>query len=78
MSRNSMKNSEDVFELKTEYDFSKGIRGRFYEPKKVSLSMRLNNDIILYFRKMAGEKKTGYQTLINMALREYINNIHHE
>jgi uncharacterized protein (DUF4415 family) len=60
------------FELKEEYDFSKGIRGRFYRPKKISTSMRLDNDILLYLKKIASEKKIGYQTLINNILREFI------
>jgi uncharacterized protein (DUF4415 family) len=69
-----MKKLEDKedFELKSEYDFSKGIRGRFYMPHKVSMSLRLDDDIILYFKKLASEKKIGYQTLINQSLREYL------
>jgi uncharacterized protein (DUF4415 family) len=68
-----MKKSEESFEMRTEYDFSKGIRGRFYQPKKVSTSIRLDDDVILYFKKKAGEDKVGYQTLMNIALREFIN-----
>jgi hypothetical protein len=45
------------FELKEEYDFSKGVRGRFYRPKKISTSIRLDNDILLYLKKIASEKK---------------------
>lgn len=67
-----MKNSEEVFEMRQEYDFSKGVRGRFYQPKKISTSIRLDDDVILYFKKKASEDKVGYQTLINSALREYI------
>ena len=74
MNRDNMKQSEDEFELQTEYDFSKGIRGRFYTPFKKSTTIRLDDDIILYFKKMAGERKIGYQTLMNSALREYIHN----
>jgi len=71
MKTSTTKQKED-FELKNEYDFSKGIRGRFYRPKKVSTSMRLDNDILLYLKKIASEKKIGYQTLINTILRNYI------
>jgi uncharacterized protein (DUF4415 family) len=63
------------FELKKEYDFSKGVRGRFYRPKKISTTVRLDNDILLFLKKLATEKKTGYQTLMNSVLREYINSI---
>jgi len=68
-----MKKSEESFEMRQEYDFSKGIRGRFYQPKKVSTSIRLDDDVILYFKKKASEDKVGYQTLMNSALREFIN-----
>jgi uncharacterized protein (DUF4415 family) len=63
--------SEEDFELKKEYDFSKGIRDRFYRPHKVSVSLRIDDDVLLFFKKLASERKTGYQTLINAALREY-------
>ncbi len=52
-----MNNSHNDFELQPEYDFSKGIRGRFYTPKKVSITIRLDDDILLYFKKLAGIKK---------------------
>lgn len=68
-----MNKSEEAFEMRAEYDFSKGTRGRSYQPKKVSTSIRLDDDIILYFKKKASEEKIGYQTLMNMALREFIN-----
>lgn len=68
----SVRKQKEDFELKDEYDFSKGIRGRFYRPQKVSTSMRLDNDILLYLKKIASEKKIGYQTLINSILREFI------
>ena len=74
MSKDNMKQLEDDFEMKPEYDFSKGIRGRFYSPHKRPTTIRLDDDIILYFKKMAGEQKVGYQTLLNSALREYIHN----
>lgn len=69
--KKSVKDKED-FELAREYDFSKGIRGRFYRPRKISTTIRLDDDILLFFKKFATEKKTGYQTLLNNALREYV------
>jgi len=47
----------DDFEMQDEYDFSDGIRGRFYKPKKVPTSMRLDNDILVFLKKEAIEKK---------------------
>jgi predicted DNA binding CopG/RHH family protein len=62
----------DDYEMKDEYDFSGGIRGRFYKPKKIPTTMRLDNDIILFLKKEASEKKIAYQTLINNLLREHM------
>lgn len=68
----TMKSEED-FELKEEYDFSKGIRGRFYKPKKVQKTLRIDDDTLIFFQKLAAIKKIGYQTLINEALRKVMN-----
>ena len=75
MSDNNTKHMSDDFELEEEYDFSGGIRGRFYRPKKRATTIRLDDDILLYFKKKASERKVGYQTLVNAALRDYVN--HH-
>ena len=70
-----MKEMKDDYTLKDEYDFSQGIRARFYRSKKISTTIRLDDDIVLYFKKMSSEQKMGYQTMLNSALREYIR--HH-
>jgi len=62
----------DAYEMKDDYDFSDGIRGRFYQPKKIPTTLRLDDDIILYFKKKASEQKVPYQTLINAFLRKGI------
>ncbi|MCK5811732.1 MAG: BrnA antitoxin family protein [Clostridiales bacterium] len=67
-----MKSNNDKFILKDEYDFSEGIRGRFYSPTKKSITIRLDDDVILKYKKKASEQKIGYQTLMNSALREHI------
>jgi len=72
-----MKNVEqrakyDDFELEDNYEFDDAVRGRFYKPKKIPTSMRLDNDILIFLKKQASEKKIAYQTLINNLLREYM------
>ena len=62
----------DNFKLENNYDFTNGIRGRFYKPKKIPTTMRLDNDILIFLKKQASEKKIAYQTLINNLLREYM------
>ena len=65
--------------MKDKYDFSKGKRGRVLqeptpEKGKVKISIRLDEDIIDHFFAMADKSggKLGYQTLINSALRDYM------
>ena len=65
----------DDFELEDNYDFRGGVRGRFYKPKKVPTSMRLDNDVLLFLKKEASEKKIAYQTLINNLLREHMQTV---
>ena len=65
----------DDYEMEDEYDFTNGVRGRFYEPKKIPVSLRLDNDIVLYFKKVASEKKVSYQTLINALLRKELQSV---
>ena len=65
----------DEYELKDDYDFSDGTRGRFYKPKKVPTTLRLDNDIILYFKKKASEQKVPYPSLINALLRKEIQSL---
>lgn len=65
--------------MKDRYDFSKGKRGRVLpaepEPEsKTRITIRLDQDIVDRFLQMAEESgTTGYQTLINAALREYLD-----
>ena len=65
----------DDYEMLDDYDFSDGVRGRFNEPKKIPVSLRLDNDIVLYFKKLASEQKVPYQTLINALLRKKLQEV---
>jgi uncharacterized protein (DUF4415 family) len=65
--------------MKDQYDFSKGKRGRVLPPEpesegKTRITIRLDQDIVDRFFRIAEESggATGYQTLINAALREYL------
>lgn len=63
----------DNYEVKDEYDFSSAVRSRFYKSKKVSTTLRLDDDVLLYLKKKAGEQHIGYQTLINSLLRKQLD-----
>lgn len=62
-------------DMKKEYDFSQGKRGAI-EPMplgKTRITIRLDNDILIWFRNQIHLAGGGnYQTLINEALKEYI------
>lgn len=57
--------------MKKEYNFAKGKRGKFYRPKKVQKTIRLDKDILDYYQKMAQENGIPYQTLINLTLKKF-------
>jgi uncharacterized protein (DUF4415 family) len=61
--------------MKQEYDFSQGKRGAIHQtpPGKTRITIRLDDDILQWFRTEVHAVGGGnYQTLINNALREYI------
>lgn len=63
--------------MRKEYDFSKGKRGPVVapDPSKVRITIRLDADVIDWFREQVTATGGGnYQSLINKALREYIQN----
>jgi uncharacterized protein (DUF4415 family) len=62
--------------MKKEYNFSKGKRGAVTPaPKgKTRITIRIDDDILDWFRGEVEVAGGGnYQTLINQALREYLN-----
>ncbi len=62
--------------MKKEYDFNKGKRGAIVSaPKgKTRITIRIDDDILDWFRGEVEVAGGGnYQTLINQALREYLN-----
>ena len=57
--------------MKKEYDFSKGVRGKFYRPNKVQKTIRLDKDILEFYQKLAKKSGVPYQTLINLTLKKF-------
>jgi uncharacterized protein (DUF4415 family) len=52
-------------------DWSGAKRGVFYRPVKQQLTLRLDSDVVAWFKSHA-PKGEGYQTDMNRALREYV------
>ena len=65
--------------MKKKYDFRQGKRGRIAAPEpeprgKTRITIRLDEDLVDHFLKEAEASggATGYQTLINKALRQHV------
>jgi len=63
--------------MKKEYDLSKlkSRKNPYASKLKKSVTMRLSEDIICYFKDMAIESGVPYQSLINLYLRDCV--LHH-
>ena len=60
--------------MKEEYDFSKGVRGRFYRPAvRLNIPVYLDQDIEVWFAERAKAKGVNVQQLVNELLRKDIS-----
>ncbi len=60
--------------MKAEYDFSKGKRGAVIpQTGKTRISIFIDNAILTEFRARAEKAGTGYQTMMNEALRTHLS-----
>ncbi|MSO98757.1 MAG: hypothetical protein EXR11_11145 [Rhodospirillaceae bacterium] len=60
--------TRDITEI---VDWSGAKRGLFYRPIKQQLTLRIDSDVVAWFKHKARDGR-GYQTGINRALREYV------
>ncbi|MGE0358128.1 MAG: BrnA antitoxin family protein [Burkholderiales bacterium] len=60
--------------MRPEYDFSKGRRGAVIPQKgKTRISIFIDNAVLDEFRARAERAGTGYQTMMNEALRSFLS-----
>lgn len=65
--------------MKAQYDFTQGKRGPVLKAPagKTRITIRIDDDLLQWFRKQVHAAGGGsYQTLINTALREYVQTKH--
>ena len=63
--------------MRAEYDFSKARRGAVIVDKnKTRITIYIDNAILEEFRARAVKAGTGYQTMMNEALRSYLSGGH--
>jgi len=59
--------------MKKEYNFEKGKRGQIISQKgKSRITIYIDNEVLEAFRERADAAGYGYQTMINEALRQYL------
>ena len=64
----------DTSDIPEVLDWTGAKRGLFYRPVKQQLTLRVDADVIDWFRR----EGTGYQSRMNAALREYVNRKAHK
>ncbi len=61
----------DTSDMPEVTDWTGAVRGRYARPK-ASITIRLDADLVEWFKSRAGKGGRGYQTRINDALRRYV------
>lgn len=59
-------------DLPEQLDWTDAKRGLFYRPIKKQITLRIDADLIEWFRQHT-PSDSGYQTKINQALRDYVD-----
>lgn len=63
----------EVVFMKPEYDFSKGTKNPYVSKlPKQQVTIRLDSETILYYKKMAQRTGIPYQTIINLYLTDCV------
>lgn len=58
----------DVSDIPEQLDWTGAVRGQFYRPVKEQITLRIDADVLAWFRGQGGK----YQTAVNDALREHV------
>lgn len=59
--------------MKAEYDFSKGVRGKFYRPGiQLQLPVYLDDEVLVYLKERAKSKGVEVNRLVNDMLKRDI------
>jgi len=59
----------DFSDIPEIHDWTGVVRGKFFRPLKAHVTIRLDADVLAWFKR----KHPKYQTAINTALRQYIH-----
>ena len=56
--------------MRAEYDFSNAVKNPYVRPKKTTVTIRLDQATVDYFKSLSSEVSLPYQTLINSFLTD--------
>jgi uncharacterized protein (DUF4415 family) len=56
--------------MRDEYDFSQSVPNPYAKKLKQQITIRLEADVVDYFKTLSGETGIPYQTLINLYLQD--------
>jgi hypothetical protein len=59
--------------MRKEYDFSKGVRGKYYKPDiKINLPVYLDSEVFDFVQKIAKKRKTDISSVVNNLIKNDI------
>ena len=58
--------------MREEYDFSQSVQNPYTKKLRKQVTIRLEEDIVDYFKKLSEETEIPYQTLINLYLKDCV------
>ncbi|MFN6518894.1 MAG: CopG family antitoxin [Nostoc sp. CreGUA01] len=58
--------------MKQEYDFSQSVKNPYVKKLKKQVTIRLEEDVVDYFKVLAQETGISYQSLINLYLQDCV------
>ncbi len=58
--------------MKDEYDFSDSVQNPYFKKLKKQMTIRLEEEVVDYFKNLSEEVGIPYQSLINLYLRDCV------
>ena len=63
--------------MRGDYDFSNGIKNPYADKLKKQITIRLDDEVVNYFKNMAEETGMPYQNIINYYLKDCVKEKRH-
>ena len=60
--------------MREQYDFSNSIPNPYIKKNKKQITIRLDEDVVSYFKHLSDENGVPYQNLINLYLKDCASN----